>query len=168
MLIGLIAYRRYSSDGKLYASGSRDGSVKLWDGISSKCIGTISDAHEGAQVGSVTFSRSGKVSLENRKLSLNGSRNLNLLFFFSMYCHLERIRVSNCGNYHRCAASSLTRELELWANRSTAYRPFLIIQKILSCSLTKPPRVCVAGMPEVHSGNNYYRWVRFLSQISFL
>ena len=45
----------------MYVSGSRDGSIKMWDGISSKCVGTISQAHEGAEVGSVAFSRSGKV-----------------------------------------------------------------------------------------------------------
>ena len=54
-------YLRYSFDGKLYVSGSRDGSIKLWDGVSNKCVGTVSQAHEGAEVGSVTFSRSGKV-----------------------------------------------------------------------------------------------------------
>lgn len=59
--IFIFIFIRYSFDGKLYVSGSRDGSIKLWDGISSKCVGTISQAHEGAEVGSVTFSRSGKV-----------------------------------------------------------------------------------------------------------
>ena len=61
--MGGITSIKYSFDGKIYCSGSRDGSIKLWDGVSSKCVGTISQAHEGAQISSVTFSRSGKVSL---------------------------------------------------------------------------------------------------------
>ncbi|KAI9561193.1 hypothetical protein GHT06_012149 [Daphnia sinensis] len=60
-----ITSLKYSFDGKLYVSGSRDGSIKLWDGVSSKCVGTISQAHDGAEVGSVTFSRSGKYVLSS-------------------------------------------------------------------------------------------------------
>ncbi|KAK4004799.1 Cleavage stimulation factor subunit 1 [Daphnia magna] len=60
-----ITSLKYSFDGKLYVSGSRDGAIKLWDGVSSKCVGTISQAHDGAEVGSVTFSRSGKYVLSS-------------------------------------------------------------------------------------------------------
>jgi len=62
-----ITSLKYSFDGKHYASGSRDGSIKLWDGISNKCIATIAQAHDGAVVGSVTFSRSGKYILSSGK-----------------------------------------------------------------------------------------------------
>lgn len=60
-----ITSLKYSFDGKLYVSGSRDGAIKLWDGVSSKCVGTVSQAHDGAEVGSVTFSRSGKYVLSS-------------------------------------------------------------------------------------------------------
>lgn len=52
---------KYALTGKLYASGSIDGAIKLWDGVSGRCINTFSQAHEGAEVCSVTFSRNGKV-----------------------------------------------------------------------------------------------------------
>ena len=83
-----IFFTRYSFDGKHYASGSRDGSIKLWDGISNKCIATIADAHEGAVVGSVTFSRSGKVSINykpipNRlKLYYTECRHICFMFLY--------------------------------------------------------------------------------------
>eukprot|EP00753_Platysulcus_tardus_P021374 PLAT8883.1.p1 GENE.PLAT8883.1~~PLAT8883.1.p1 ORF type:complete len:513 (+),score=196.84 PLAT8883.1:167-1540(+) len=49
---------RYSADGRLLASASADGSIKLWDGISNACVRTIALAHGGAEVSSVVFSRS--------------------------------------------------------------------------------------------------------------
>lgn len=43
-------------------SSSRDGSIKLWDAVSNKCVNTLDKAHDGSQVCSVTFSRNGKVT----------------------------------------------------------------------------------------------------------
>jgi len=54
---------RYSAQGNLYASASMDGSIKIWDTISSKCINTIRNAHSGAPVSSVQFSPSSKYLL---------------------------------------------------------------------------------------------------------
>jgi len=44
-------------------SSSRDGSIKLWDAVSNKCVNTFEKAHDGSQVCSVTFSRNGKVKM---------------------------------------------------------------------------------------------------------
>lgn len=52
---------KYSLTAKVYASGSVDGSIKLWDAVSGRCINTFTQAHDGAEVCSVTFSRNGKV-----------------------------------------------------------------------------------------------------------
>lgn len=52
---------KYSATAKLYASGSCDGSIKLWDAVSGRCINTFTQAHDGAEVCSVFFSRNGKV-----------------------------------------------------------------------------------------------------------
>jgi len=53
--------RRYSPDAKLYTSASRDGSIKIWDGVSNRCVNSFVKAHGGSEVCSVTFSRNGKV-----------------------------------------------------------------------------------------------------------
>ena len=36
-----ITTLRWSNDGKHFASGSVDGSIKVWDGVSNRCIGTF-------------------------------------------------------------------------------------------------------------------------------
>lgn len=59
---GGVSCVKYALTGKLYATGSSDGAIKLWDGVSGRCINTFSQAHEGAEVCSVTFSRNGKVN----------------------------------------------------------------------------------------------------------
>lgn len=57
----LFVYR-FSPGAKYFTSSSRDGSIKLWDGVSNKCVNTFHKAHGGAEVCSVLFSRNGKVS----------------------------------------------------------------------------------------------------------
>lgn len=59
---GSVSCVKYGLTAKMYASGSTDGSIKLWDVVSGRCINTFSQAHDGAEVCSVTFSKNGKVS----------------------------------------------------------------------------------------------------------
>jgi cleavage stimulation factor subunit 1 len=60
---GAINMVRYSSDGKLYATCSQDGSIKFWDGITNDCINTITNAHGSLDVYSVQFSKNRKYLL---------------------------------------------------------------------------------------------------------
>lgn len=60
----------YSYDGKFYVSCSRDGDIKIWDGVSSKCILSFKKAHEGAEISSVQISSNGKYVLSSGKDSL--------------------------------------------------------------------------------------------------
>lgn len=58
---------KYAPTAKVYASGSLDGSIKLWDAISGRCINTFDKAHDGYEICSVVFSRNGKVFSARRK-----------------------------------------------------------------------------------------------------
>lgn len=49
----------WSLDGSLYTSASKDGSIKIWDAVSSKVTRTISGAHDGHSVNSAVLSRNG-------------------------------------------------------------------------------------------------------------
>ncbi|KAJ1748814.1 hypothetical protein LPJ79_004214 [Coemansia sp. RSA 1821] len=55
-----IAQVAYSGCGKLVASASGDGSVKLWDAVGGRCVRTIARAHDGRAATAVSFSRNSK------------------------------------------------------------------------------------------------------------
>ncbi|XP_070390316.1 cleavage stimulation factor subunit 1 isoform X1 [Dermacentor albipictus] len=67
---GPINAIRYNNSGKLYVSASKDGDLKLWDGVSNKCVCTFPQAHDGNEVCSVVFSRNGKYVLSSGKDSI--------------------------------------------------------------------------------------------------
>ena len=58
---GPLTSVRYSADARVCASASKDGDIKVWDGVSGRCVQTFSKCHDGAEVCSVLFSRNGKV-----------------------------------------------------------------------------------------------------------
>ncbi|KAE9538154.1 hypothetical protein AGLY_006126 [Aphis glycines] len=67
---GPVTSIKYEPSARYFVSSSRDGSIKLWDAVSNKCVNTLDKAHDGSQVCSVTFSRNGKYILSSGKDSL--------------------------------------------------------------------------------------------------
>lgn len=53
----------YAPDGKQYVSGCKGGVVKIWDGISSRVVFSLDNAHAGAPVSSAVFSRNSQYLL---------------------------------------------------------------------------------------------------------
>ena len=48
---------RYSSTGGMYVTASKDGAVRLWDGVSADCVRAIVGAHGTAEATSATFTK---------------------------------------------------------------------------------------------------------------
>lgn len=61
---------KWSQDARVFASCSKDGSIKLWDGVSNRCINTFPKAHDGLEVCSVAFTKNGKYLLSSGKNSI--------------------------------------------------------------------------------------------------
>ncbi len=51
---------QFSKDARIFASASKDGSIKIWDAVEFSCIRTIDHAHSGESVETIQFSSDGK------------------------------------------------------------------------------------------------------------
>lgn len=54
---GAINQVRYSSTGGMYVTASKDGAVRLWDGVSANCVRSIVGAHGTAEATSANFTK---------------------------------------------------------------------------------------------------------------
>lgn len=64
---GPITCVRFAPDASVFASSSKDGSVKLWDTVNNRVANTIRNAHSGAEVSSVEFSDDSRYLLTSGK-----------------------------------------------------------------------------------------------------
>ncbi|CAA92670.1 Cleavage stimulation factor 50 kDa subunit [Caenorhabditis elegans] len=53
----------YSENARLYVTASKDGHVKIWDGVSNRCVETFKRAHDGSSICSAKFTKNGKYIL---------------------------------------------------------------------------------------------------------
>ncbi|KAL1566393.1 Cleavage stimulation factor subunit 50 [Salvia divinorum] len=67
---GAINQVRYSSTGGIYVTASKDGAVRLWDGVTSQCVRSILGAHGTAEATSATFTKDQKYVLSSGKDSM--------------------------------------------------------------------------------------------------
>nr|CAH7753734.1 unnamed protein product [Callosobruchus chinensis] len=65
-----VTYVKWSKDAKLFATASKDGNIKIWDGVSMRCVNSFVKAHDGLEVCSVEFSKNGKYLLSSGKNSV--------------------------------------------------------------------------------------------------
>ncbi|CAG8525452.1 19570_t:CDS:2 [Racocetra fulgida] len=67
---GGITKVRFSANGSQFVTSSLDGSIKIWDTVTGRCVTTIENAHDGASVSSVKFSKTGKFILSGGRDSV--------------------------------------------------------------------------------------------------
>ncbi|CAG2254509.1 CSTF1 [Mytilus edulis] len=67
---GPITCAKWSPNANMYVTSSKDGDIKVWDGVGNVVINTFTKAHDGNEVCSVMFSRNGKYVLSSGKDSL--------------------------------------------------------------------------------------------------
>jgi len=67
---GPITDVTFNTDAKIFATSSKDGCIKLWDGLSHRCYSTLERAHDGYEVCSVQFTKNGKFLLTSGKDSI--------------------------------------------------------------------------------------------------
>lgn len=48
---------RYSSNGGMYVTASKDGSIRIWDGANANCVRSIVGAHGSAEATSAIFTK---------------------------------------------------------------------------------------------------------------
>lgn len=139
---------KYSPTAKLYATGSYDGDIKVWDGVSGRCINTIAEAHGGAAICSLEFTRNGKVGTTSSVIIY---RRLTILFF-STFSPRVWTRWSTCGNYVPVAPFRRILEPELPASRSTIRKLCLITRRTMFSSLMRRPLPCARGTRATAAG----------------
>ncbi|KAJ4972961.1 hypothetical protein NE237_006135 [Protea cynaroides] len=54
---GAINQVRYSATGGMYVTSSKDGAVRMWDGVSAQCVRSIVGAHGSAEATSASFTK---------------------------------------------------------------------------------------------------------------
>lgn len=67
---GAINQVRYSSTGGMYVTASKDGAVRIWDGVSAQCVRSIAGAHGSAEATSAIFTKDQRFVLSCGKDSL--------------------------------------------------------------------------------------------------
>lgn len=65
--LGPLSDVKYCPAANMFATASKDGSWKLWDGVTNRCISTFKGAHDGAEVSSVRFTKNSKFVLTSGK-----------------------------------------------------------------------------------------------------
>jgi len=123
---GPVNVVRYSSDGRLSATCSTDGSIKLWDGVSNDCVNTIVNAHGGEEVCSIQFSRNRKYLLSIGKDSMiriwdvtAGGRQLRRIF--TGPAKRTENKLSACFSYneeHIFSTDETTTAVSVWDTRT--------------------------------------------------
>lgn len=94
----------YNKTASYYVTGSKNGDIKVWDGVSNRCVNTFRQAHEGS-VSSVKISRNGKYILSAGKDALVRLWELSMCSCLMLYTGASQANTTAKGSKnHRAQA----------------------------------------------------------------
>lgn len=133
----------WSSSGQTYASASRDGSVKLWDAVSSRVARTLAGAHGGAEVFSAVLSRCGLFLLSagaDGSARLVDTRTGGLLRVYKGLCATGDRVVASFAGLNEELRTYWGRLFFLFAADNQA-DTYWLGARMRTCSFSTPPQI---------------------------
>ncbi|KAK8465894.1 hypothetical protein PHAVU_009G203000 [Phaseolus vulgaris] len=121
---GAINQVRYSSTGAMYVTASKDGAVRLWDGITANCVRSITAAHGTAEATSAIFTKDQRFVLScgkdsTIKLWEVGSGRLVRQYLGAMHTQLRCQAIFNQTEEFIIFIDELSNEIIIWDAMTT-------------------------------------------------
>ncbi|KAJ7978758.1 cleavage stimulation factor subunit 50 [Quillaja saponaria] len=116
---GAINQVRYSSTGGMYVTASKDGAIRLWDGVTANCVRSIVGAHGTAEATSANFTKDERYVLScgkdsTVKLWEVGSGRLVKQYLGATHTRLRCQAVFNDTEEFILSIDELSNEIFIW------------------------------------------------------
>ncbi|XP_073039995.1 cleavage stimulation factor subunit 50 [Primulina eburnea] len=116
---GAINQIRYSSTGGIYVTASKDGAIRIWDGVTGHCIRSILNAHGTAETTSANFTKDQRYLLSSGKDSVVnlwevGTGRLVKQYFGSTRTQLRCQAVFNVTEEFVLSIDEASNEIVIW------------------------------------------------------
>ncbi|KAK2367848.1 cleavage stimulation factor subunit [Trifolium repens] len=121
---GAINQVRYSCTGAMYVTASKDGAIRLWDGITANCVRSITAAHGTAEATSAIFTRDERFVLScgkdsTIKLWEAGSGRLVKQYLGAVHTQLRGQAIFNATEEFILSIDELNNEVVIWDAMTT-------------------------------------------------
>ncbi|CAJ1975403.1 unnamed protein product [Sphenostylis stenocarpa] len=116
---GAINQVRYSCTGAMYVTASKDGAIRLWDGITANCVRSITAAHGTAEATSAIFTKDQRFVLScgkdsTIKLWEIGSGRLVKQYLGAIHTQLRCQAIFNQTEEFILSIDELSNEIIIW------------------------------------------------------
>ncbi|TKY73287.1 Cleavage stimulation factor subunit 50 [Spatholobus suberectus] len=121
---GAINQVRYSCTGAMYVTASKDGAIRLWDGITASCVRSITGAHGTAEATSAIFTKDQRFVLScgkdsTIKLWEVGSGRLIKQYLGAIHTQLRCQAIFNETEEFILSIDELSNEIVIWDAMTT-------------------------------------------------
>ncbi|KAK7260357.1 hypothetical protein RIF29_26335 [Crotalaria pallida] len=121
---GAINQVRYSATGAMYVTASKDGTLRLWDGVTANCVRSITGAHGTAEATSAIFTKDQRFVLSCGKDSTIklwdvGSGKLAKQYLGAIHTQLRCQAIFNETEEFVLSIDEMTNEIAIWDAMTT-------------------------------------------------